>query len=266
MTRFAFKLGMAGLLAISVTSGQSLAAVNLAGHWKLDESAGATTAYDSSPNGLDGIYQSGAAAGASGVAGNAVDLSTGAVTLPASPAIGDLTNDFSVAVWVNLDEVPPTTTGRVFTPADPNGFPGGGFSLGVEDGAAASPGHGKFTTHGVQDYVSDDLVMPTNEWVHYAAVMDANNDVTFYFNGQKQDTISGSGPADSWSAGFAIGSYIGGGQLNGQVDDVQVYDGALTDAQVSILFENPGVAVPEPGSLALLACGGLACLARRRRA
>jgi hypothetical protein len=56
--------------------------------------------------------------------------------------------------------------------------------------------------------------------------------------------------------------------FQGLVDDVQIYDVALTEQQVLFLFENPGVAVPEPGALALagLGLGFLWFASRRKRA
>jgi len=45
------------------------------------------------------------------------------------------------------------------------------------------------------------------------------------------------------------------------IDDVAIYDGVLSEGDLDNIIAN---GVPEPGSLALLAAGGL-CVLRRRR-
>jgi hypothetical protein len=52
----------------------------------------------------------------------------------------------------------------------------------------------------------------------------------------------------------------------GMVDDIQIYQRALTAAEVSFLFNNPGsVVVPEPATWGLLCIGGLFVFAGRKR-
>jgi len=52
--------------------------------------------------------------------------------------------------------------------------------------------------------------------------------------------------------------------FNGFIDDVQYYTNALSAEEVAYLYANPGIAVPEPATLTLLALGGVAFLRRRR--
>lgn len=51
---------------------------------------------------------------------------------------------------------------------------------------------------------------------------------------------------------------------NGYMDDFQLYDEVLSEAQILSLYNNPGSVVPEPSAAALLALSGLALLRRRR--
>lgn len=67
------------------------------------------------------------------------------------------------------------------------------------------------------------------------------------------------------SAGLRIGGFDLSGTANltdqfvGKLYDLQVYSGALSSTDVSYLNAHPGLAVPEPGTVALL-LGGLALL------
>ena len=58
-----------------------------------------------------------------------------------------------------------------------------------------------------------------------------------------------------------------GAEFDGIIDEVQVYDTVLAEADIEFLYNNPGAVVPEPSSFVLAALGllSLAFLARRRR-
>ena len=53
-------------------------------------------------------------------------------------------------------------------------------------------------------------------------------------------------------------------EFQGLIDDVQIYDNVLSSDDARFLFNNPGTAVPEPGSIALLGLSALAFIRRRR--
>ena len=50
----------------------------------------------------------------------------------------------------------------------------------------------------------------------------------------------------------------------GRIDDVQIYDWALSAEHAEFLHNNPGAVVPEPGTIALFAIGALSLIRRRR--
>ena len=56
----------------------------------------------------------------------------------------------------------------------------------------------------------------------------------------------------------AVANDLNGREFEGRIDDVRIYDSALSQAELDALV------IPEPGSLVLLAMGGL-CVIRRRR-
>ncbi|MEM6257584.1 MAG: LamG-like jellyroll fold domain-containing protein [Planctomycetota bacterium] len=111
------------------------------------------------------------------------------------------------------------------------------------------------------------------EW-HFIAVVVPNdaffNDILWFVDGGADisvdqnvvELVTGSGP-------LAFGDSISTDTTfprvpNGFLDDVQLYDEALTTEQIAFLYANPGSVIPEPGSLALLGVGGLFVLRRRR--
>ena len=56
--------------------------------------------------------------------------------------------------------------------------------------------------------------------------------------------------------------------MNGSIDEVTVWDEALSNAQIAALYNNGDgvITIPEPASLLLIALGSLAVLVRRTRA
>ena len=114
-------------------------------------------------------------------------------------------------------------------------------------------------------------------WRHVAVTWDGSA-VTFYLDGAAYGTTNRAAINTASVIGITLGADTrAGGVLSGtttqtpnrffvgDIDDVQVYDTALQATDIQTLFANPGTAIPEPGSLGLLALGGLACLRRRRR-
>ena len=93
--------------------------------------------------------------------------------------------------------------------------------------------------------------IPLNQWVQVTATATANNPAQIYYNGVLQPAMTPSGET-VWngtigytaSSGFAIGQYLSGNYaFNGLIDEVQVYNTALTAAQVQALYTagNAGV-------------------------
>ncbi len=121
---------------------------------------------------------------------------------------------------------------------------------------------------GFLQVVSQDEVT-SSDWVHLAATYDGTADgsgVKLYLNGSElaTDVTNKSFTTSSTNnntAPFNIGGRNDTGGLNGLTDEVGVWDRELTQSDVQSVM----TAIPEPGSVLLLALGGLALLRRPRR-
>jgi hypothetical protein len=100
----------------------------------------------------------------------------------------------------------------------------------------------------------------------------ATSTATFYVNGVSVGTVLGTQTQNPNTLGtqFALGRRVSTTAANGTVpwsggvDELALYDTALTPVQIAAHYAAANTAVPEPASLGLLALGGLAALRRRR--
>ncbi len=210
--------------------------VNLLAHYPMDDTG--ATLNDTSGNGISGVYQGGTQSqpGAAPGSGTSVDFALGEYgEILGDPRLDALLNDFTVMAWVNAEALASgTNVMRIFG----NQGPGGSWSFGLRGNLGL-----RFTTHAVLDYDIATTITP-GQWYHIALSMDVFNDVTFYVNGVAIGTVNGTAQARTPNGTYLVGAWNPPGAIpeffNGNVDDVQVYRGVLSAAQVSQLYTNPG--------------------------
>ena len=228
------------LAALTSTSNAALI-----GHWTFDEGSG-TTAADSSGNGFTATT-TGATTWIPGVSGNAANNPKFTIAAVASSllALADGTSAFTISLWAN------TTTSDDF--AILAGFEGTGGS-GDRYGIKTSSGNLQISPGGV---VADANLPTTSagEWIHIVAVNDPGaGNSKIYVNGAQSgpdgSVLSLSSSVSEWTMGTYWNSNAY--DYTGALDDVQVYDEALSPGDVAFLFGNPGTVIGgEAGPIAL---------------
>ena len=118
------------------------------------------------------------------------------------------------------------------------------------------------------DTLSNYAAATGDGWVHVVGVFEQGVGSTLYVNGAVAGTGgAGSAIPDKTTPGlFRIGTYYNSNsyEFNGAIDDVQLYDSALTVGDVSFLMSNPGSVIPEPSAVAFLGLAALSLIRRRR--
>ena len=187
----------------------------------------------------------GPAAYAPGLSGQSVDLPGNAYISYADDPAWTLGNgSFTVATWVNLDTV---QSGSPF--AAPNTF------VGCDQGPGNQPKWVFFMTNSGNLYFHINgpgvifLASPgvastsTGAWHHYAVVRHGST-FTFYADGLSLGSVTDSTVIPDPAAELTIGQVESLGWLDGRVDDVQLYSRALSGAEISYLYANPGQTAP----------------------
>src|SRR5215212_6122298 len=238
--------------SVTVTVSNTSGSGSLVGHWKFDEGSG-TTAADSSGNGTTGMLIN-SPAWTTGVVGGALSFNgtTSLVSIPNQPSWNTASSKYTVAFWVKVNEIKDyagavavgnwgtgaleiMTTGRqwmfrIKTSGGPNGW--------GCDGTSSTLGY--LTTH-------------DNTFHHVALVLDAAaSRCQLYSDGTPVATdIYVDGTTSFGAQSLNIGGFGDANRLKSVIDDVRLYNAALTQAEVQALA-NP---VPDttPPSVAITA-------------
>ncbi|MGW3940317.1 LamG-like jellyroll fold domain-containing protein [Streptomyces phaeochromogenes] len=225
----------------------------LLANWALDESSG-TTAADASGRGNTLHLQTGAAFAPTDdpAHGNVLALDAARLGRATSPVALDESGSYSVAGWVNLGDGELDDTTKAYSPtvfAHP-GAKRNSFRLWYRQEAGESIGDwnfGRYETDVLDgpaaSVVSDEVNSPGG-WVHVVAVFDSvNQAVKLYVSGQRQGDEDG---VLSEAAFQPTGPLMVGGSrrhdngewgnaLPGRLDDLRVYAGVLSEAEITQL-------------------------------
>ncbi len=206
----------------------------LAGYWALDEGTG-TSATDSSTNGSTGTLtnsptwttgQIGSAVDFDGV-DDYIDVGTAGLTLPTR---------LTGALWVKVDDI---AFGKNHAFLSNRTSGNTGWSFGINSGGTCSPNPDcrpiQFTIQGVATYFSSAVVYE-GQWTHVVFSWDGST-VNFFINGSP----GGSASTGSMTTGTNLllgtgGPSPGTAFLDGSLDEVRIYNRALSADEVSELY------------------------------
>jgi len=231
-------------ILLSVRS-PSLAQSGLIAAYSFNEGSGTTVA-DSSGNNLSGTIV-GATWTTGGRYGGALSFNgTSSYVDLGNPAAFQLNGSMTIEAWVKAS-TNPADDGQIVAKSNGQGWAlktspdTGPHTFGVELSSASGATVQRYST----------TVRALNTWYHIAGVYDAaGQTLTTYVNGVLDNGIlRGTVPASqvSQNLNVNIGRRSGGFYFSGIIDEVRIYDRALSQAEIQVDLDTPvGGALPPP--------------------
>ncbi len=214
--------------------GQAIAYPSMVGHWRLGDVGGSVFAADASGR----RYNAALAAGTSlvpGKIGGAVARSGGPVATAPDPVLR--TDDsYTVASWLKLDD----RTGS-YQVAKQNGTARAPYYLGVDQatGQLVFATYASDAAGATRTAALSETNAPVGEWFHVAGVYNKTaGSISLYLNGTLVKTVTGV-PA-GWNA---TGTTVLG-DIKGAIDDVRMFQSALTAAEIQALATTTTITPP----------------------
>jgi len=211
---------------------------DLVAHWKFDEGSGLVV-MDSSTNGNNGTLTNGTA-WATGWSSNALrfDGVNDYVEVPNSPSLG-ITGDITLAAWVKRGAL--GDYGGIVAKTDGNNI--WDYDLYFDSGPDNL--HFWSDSQSPQNTISTGAVSDT-DWHHVAATRSGET-VTFYVDGAPAGTADISGESADNPVPVRIGTdgpgYGAASMFKGLIDDVRIYNRALSQAEIRALYPNPSFSI-----------------------
>ncbi len=222
-------------------------------HWRFDDAPGSAVAVDSVGNFPGTVSSFGASFVPGGRAGNALSLSS---SLNGTVAMGNVlgldSGVYTISVWARVAAGDLTPNYQIVT-KHRTGFRNGYFLM-INDALTGTlvPGKASLNTGGsggAAQTPSDTPISTTTvtdgAWHLITVVHDAiAGTKKMYVDGSPLEDSKLTQPVVASTAEFVIGGSVSGGSptgfYDGLLDDVQIYNRALSDAEIDFLFLNPG--------------------------
>ncbi len=205
--------------------------------YSFNQSTG-TTATDSSGNGITGILN-GATWTPTGEYGSALSFNGASSFVDVGlPALLQNTGSMTLAAWVYAT-ANPTNDGQIISQSTN----GGGWQLKTTPDTGPATFGVKVTGSAGQTYRYSKTVRALNTWYHVAGVYNATTQtLDIYVNGVLDNgTLRGTVPSAQvlQNVNVNIGRRGGGYYFNGTIDEVRVYNRALSAAEIQTMMTTP---------------------------
>src|SRR5215510_9249799 len=209
-----------------------VAGSGLVAYWKFDEGSGTIVA-DSSGNGNNGTLVNGPVWTA-GRVGNALyfDGVNDNVTVPDSNSL-DLSSAFTLSAWVNPAAT--FTDYRSIVAKNPPYYLYASSSWYCPDGSPL----GGFSTDRINP-VCQPSPLPTNTWTHLAVTYNGST-LTLYRNGVAVANSNVSATLSPTTLNLQIGASQFGEYFKGLIDEVRIYNRALTATEIQAAYQQESV-------------------------
>jgi hypothetical protein len=219
------------------------------GYWNLDETHG-TVAADSSGNANNGTIN-GATWNLSGKVNGCLNFN--GVNNYVQVA-RDVTNDFSLAFWVQT-----TATGGAGTWRQGNGLVDGSVGVGTSDFGTALVGTKlAFGTGNPDTTLVSSTPINDGQW-HYcvATRIHSSGSMQLYVDGVQQATATGTTSPLTAPASLRFGAIqSGGGFFKGNLDEIKIYNRALGSLEIAALYGDGTSPPAMPSNLTAVAASG----------
>ena len=233
----------------------------LVGYWDLNEGAG-VVANDSSGFNNNGYFPSESPVWGQGKYGNALlfnGIPNAVVTVPYNDSLS-LLNSFTIMAWVE----PQSSGDRRIIEHYTAGGPSIGFILRPSEEPSFA---GKWQVASSLGNIWSNELVQTDTWQHLAVTYDEVN-LQLYINGVLDTAVPASGSLydyhDPWIIGGTLNDPGAPNSYKGSIDEVRIYNHALSGDEIIRDMNFDSKAIPEPATMLLFGTGLVGAFLRKR--
>ncbi|MGB0579742.1 MAG: LamG-like jellyroll fold domain-containing protein, partial [Limisphaerales bacterium] len=224
-------------------------------HWKLDSPTGSVFAEDATGNFRGTLSTNGASFVPGGITGNAINITRAGNGHIAMGDVLALTNiNFTISAWVKTQPGDQSTE-TVFVSRHIEGS-NNGYFLGDNRHTIliGQPGKALLFAGGTNAAPTSTNNVNDGNWHHVVGVQQLNGTQQIFVDGVLESTVTVTSPMVPSAGDFFLGAVESDtgapeSRYNGLLDEVQIYDRALSASEVMFLARNPGLVIDNtPGN------------------